>query len=98
MRSKSPPSQLAEERRHSPCWFFLSFAGPDRFLGACIVRAHGIRTATDRAAALGIAPGGEVMATRLNRKDMRRIPAALRNRLLSEAEVRQHLDGKGVCE
>jgi len=62
------------------------------------VRAHGILTATRRATALKINPGGEVMATALTRKDMHRVPPDLRNRLLTEAEVRARLEGKGINE
>jgi hypothetical protein len=89
---------IADERRHSPRWFFLSFANEHQFLGAAIVRAHGLITAVERASSLGIMPGGDVEHTAILRKDIYRVPLTLRNRLLSEAEVRAELDGKGAGE
>jgi hypothetical protein len=89
---------LAEERRHSLGWFYLSFATGHEFLGAAIVWAHGLLTAVERASDLGINPGGEVMCCPIPRKNLRRVPADLRNRLLSETEVRKRLEGKRIGE
>src|ERR1039457_704740 len=89
---------IAEERRHSPRWFYLSFATDYEFLGAAIARANGLLTAVQRTTDLGINPGGEVMCIPFNRRDMKRIPADLRNRLLSQAEVLEHLEGKRMGE
>ena len=52
---------IAEERRHSPGWFYLSFATDFEFLGAAVVRAQGFLTAVQRASDLGISPGGDVV-------------------------------------
>jgi hypothetical protein len=63
------------------------------------VRAQGILTAIERCGILGFKPKhADVQATPLTRKDMFRIPADLRNRLLNEAEVRARLDGKSAGE
>lgn len=92
-------AQIAEERRCYPRWWFLSFASDTAFLGAAIVRAQGILTAIERCGILGFKPKhADVQATPLTRKDMFRIPADLRNRLLNEAEVRARLDGKSAGE
>jgi hypothetical protein len=63
-----------------------------------IVRSFGFLTAIQRATDLGINPGGEVMCTPIPRKDLCRVPADLRNRLLSETEVRDRLEGRQMCE
>jgi hypothetical protein len=93
---------LAEERQRSLGWFYLSFATDDGFLGAIIVWAHGLLTAVERAADLGLDvvldPGGEVVCCPIPRQHLRRVPADLRNRVLSEAEVRQRLAGKRIDE
>jgi hypothetical protein len=90
---------IAEERRHSPGWFYLSFATDFEFLGAAVVRAQGLLTAVERASNLGISPGGDVVCQGpIPRKDLHRVPGGLRNRLLTEAEVRKHLEGKRVGE
>jgi hypothetical protein len=90
---------IAEERIHSPSWFYLSFATDYEFLGAAVVRAQGFLTAVQRASNLGINPRGDVMCQGpILRKGLHGVPAALRNRLLTEAEVRRHLDGKRVSE
>jgi hypothetical protein len=90
---------IAEERRHSPGWFYLSFATDYEFLGAAVVRAQGFLTAVQRASGLGINPGGDVVCQGpIPRKDLHRVPDDLRNRLLTEAEVRKHLEGTGVGE
>src|ERR1017187_10336159 len=62
---------IAEERRHSPRWFYLSFATDYEFLGAAIARANGLLTAVQRTTDLGINPGGEVMCIPFNRRDMK---------------------------
>ena len=38
------------------------------------------------------------MCTMLDAKDMKRIPAAMCDRLIGEKELRQRLAAKGVCE
>jgi hypothetical protein len=89
---------IAEERRHAARWHYLSFADDVGFLGAVIVRSHGFLTAVQRATDLGINPGGEVMCQPIPRRDLCRVPADLRNRLLTEAEVRERLEGRSVSE
>jgi len=89
---------IAEESRRALGWFYLSFASERGFLGAIIVWAHGILTAVERASRLGINPGGDVLCYPIPRKQLRRVPADLRDRLLSEAEVRRRLEGKRLDE
>jgi hypothetical protein len=69
------------------------------------VRAQGELTAVHRTKDLAIHPLGpdayipnDVMCTPLNWRDMKRIPKDLRDRLLTEAEVRERLEGKRVDE
>lgn len=45
---------------HRRKWY-LSFASPGKFLGACVVEADGFIEAVDEANHLGINPGGEVL-------------------------------------
>jgi hypothetical protein len=59
---------LADQERRSGTLepYFLYFTDPEkpagqRFLGACIVEAHGLITAVQRAHQLGINPGGAVI-------------------------------------
>ena len=86
---------IAEERQHKARWFYLSFATGYAFLGAAIVRGHGFLTAIQRASDLNINPGGGVMHRPLNWRHMKRIPADLRNRLLSKEEVDTRLEVLG---
>ena len=89
---------IAEERRHAARWHFLSFADDTRFLGGVIVRSYGFLTSIQRATDLGINPGGDVMSTPIPRKDLWRVPTDLRNRLLSEDEVEDRLEGRSMCD
>ena len=43
-------------------WYWLSFAGHGRNLGACIVRGDDLIAAIRRSHVLGINPGGEVLS------------------------------------
>jgi hypothetical protein len=89
---------IAEEHRRAARWHYLSFADDTGFLGGVIVRSYGFLTAIQRATDLGINPGGEVMSTPIPRKDLWRVPADLRNRLLSEDEVQDRLEGRRMCD
>jgi hypothetical protein len=86
---------IAEERQQKACWFYLGFAIGCAFLGAAIVRGHGFLTAIQRASDLNISPGGSVMHRPLNWRHMKRIPADLRDRLLSGEEVDTRLEVLG---
>ena len=86
---------ITEERQHKARWFYLSFATGYEYLGAAIVRGHGFLTAIQRASDLNINPGGGVMHRPLNWRHMKRIPADLRDRLLSAEEVETRLDVLG---
>jgi hypothetical protein len=85
---------IAVEHRHAARWHYLSFADDTCFLGGVIVRSCGFLTAIQRATDLGINPGGEVECTPISRKDLWRVPPDLRNRPLSEEEVRDRLEGR----
>jgi hypothetical protein len=87
---------LAEERKQPLGWHYLSFANNTGFLGGAIVRGRGILTAIERCDKLGINPGGEVMSWRIPTADLHRVTPGLRNRLLSEREVREKLQGERV--
>lgn len=87
---------LADERRHTPRWHFLSFADERGFRGGAIVWSYGFLTAIQRATDLGINPGGEVLCTPIPRRDLVRISSDLRNRLLSEDQIRNQLEGDSV--
>lgn len=61
--------QVKQEMSTNPLtWWWLSFASPDRpkgdqFLGACIVQAYGVVTASLQAHANKCNPGGQIQAT-----------------------------------
>jgi hypothetical protein len=86
-------------------WLFLSMATPYRFVGGAIVQARGLQTAIARMKELGIYPGDtvddgdevEILLTPLTKWDMKkRIPARLRDRILTDIEVLTELEGRGV--
>lgn len=89
---------IAEEHRHAARWHYLSFADDTGFLGGVIVRSYGFLTVIQRATDLGINPGGEVMSTPIPRNDLWRVAKDLRNRLLSEDEVPDRLEGRRMCD
>ena len=88
-------SQLAQERRNRGRWYWLSFATDYEFLGACVVWAHGMETAVLHARNLKISSGFrgevEIFCEPLPRSVMQKVPADLRNRLLSERVMRKRL-------
>lgn len=83
---------LAQERENNPLtWWYLSFADDcrpvgSRFLGAAIVRAHGMADAVDQAHRRGINPGGEVQG--VGAPTCFSPPESFCNRLLTAAEVK----------
>lgn len=81
-------------------WVYVSFANEDGFLGSAIVQAAGEDRAVDACRRLGICPDGdfESICYPLDHNDMLRIQERLRNRLLTEAEVRDQLSGKRIGE
>lgn len=76
---------LAEEATQPETWWFLSFASDEAFLGGCVIKARGIATAIRRAHALGINPGGQVMAVQGPACDQP--PGLPIDRLLSREEL-----------
>ena len=96
-------AQLAQERRRRGQWYWLSFVNKTGFLAGAIVWAHGIETAVLRARELNIGRGFrgkvEVFCEPITTRIMKEhVPADLRNRLLTEAEVLTRLEGKRVAE
>lgn len=94
-------AQLAQERRRSGQWYWLSFVNKSGFLGGAVVWAHGLETAVLRARELNISHGFrgkvEVFCERVPARVMKEhIPADLRNRLLSKAEVLERLNGRPI--
>src|SRR5689334_15384783 len=93
---------LAQERRRRGQWHWLSFANKRGFLGAAVVWARGIETAVQRARELHISRGFrgnvEVFCEPISASVIKKhVPQDLRNRLLAEAEVLQHLQGRRVA-
>jgi hypothetical protein len=91
--------QLSQERRQRSQWYWLSFANKSGFLGAAILRAHGVETAVLRARELSISRGFrgtvDVFCEPISRRVMKEhVPPDLRNRLLSEEEVLDRLEGR----
>ena len=95
--------QLAQERRQRGGWYWLGFVNNSRFLGGAIVWAHGLETAVLRARELNVSRAFrgqlEVFCESISARDMKeRVPANLRNRLLSDAEVLEQLDGQHLFD
>lgn len=86
LRGESMKEMMTAELEAEQKWFWLSFADERGFLGVTIVEAGGIIEATVRARMHDANPGGEVQAVIL---DPDNLPdESLRNRLLSEEELR----------
>jgi len=71
--------------------FYVSFADRgrakgDRFLGACVVEGRDIREASERATALRIHPGGEILGVPVEPETAPLIDAKWKNRLLTREE------------
>ena len=80
---------LALERRQAPGWFFVSVATDFRFVGGAFVQAHGPRTAVERTAQLGVSlRNASAECTPVTDEEILRIPESMRERRLSETEVR----------
>jgi len=90
---------IAQEHRKRGQGYWLSFVNKSGFLGGAILWAHGIETAVLRARELNISRGFrgqvEVFCEPISARVMKdHIPADLRNRLLSEDEVLERLNGR----
>ena len=95
---KQSPRKTAENLP-AACWFYVSFSGTADFLGAAFVQARTKPAAIRRSRFLGIYPKGveDVLCLPIPPKDLYRVPAKMRTRLLNETEVRK-LGGKRVGE
>lgn len=76
-------------------WFYLSFADR-KFLGAAVVKAPDPNSAIERARELGIPAQGEVMIWVIKDNQMHLVPDDMRNRVLTEREVLERLDGERI--
>jgi hypothetical protein len=72
----------AQEMQTPAAWYWLSFADETGFLGAAMVRAHGITTAVVEAKRLGIHPGGSVLCHPIDEP-----PETLKNVLLTKEQA-----------
>lgn len=78
---------LEQEQDNPPVLWWMSFCDPEKpkgkqFLGVCIVSAPGLMHAHQKALALGINPGGEILAAQVED-----IPGEYMNKLLSRADI-----------
>ena len=69
-RARRIAEVVAEEKKASPIWWYLSFVDTnrpegDRWLGVCWVKAGGPATAIQSAHTHGINPGGQVASLAL---------------------------------
>jgi hypothetical protein len=69
-------------------WHYLSFAD-EVFRGVVIIKAHGITDAITKCHHLNINPGGQVLGVSIPDEIIAQVPDTHRNRLLSEAEVKE---------
>lgn len=82
---------IASEQEDGFCWWYLSFATEDEFLGGLYIPASGVVEASMIAGILGLNPGGEVAG--LSMADVppavfdANVPPEMRMRLLSQEEV-----------
>lgn len=76
---------LEAESENPLCWYYLSFVNDSGFLGAAIVQARGIVSASRVAHERGCNPGGEMLALALEESDP--IPADKTYKLLSQEEL-----------
>lgn len=78
---------LAEEQGNPPVQWWMSFCDPEKpkgqqFLGVVVVEAPGFMHAHQKAWELGVNPGGEIQAFRVEG-----VPNEFHDRLLSRAEL-----------
>lgn len=85
---------LKEEMNQSEDYWWLSFCDPDKpegtqFLGAIIVKAHGITDAITKCNAMMINPGGEVkgMPIPITEETQKRLTPDVLHRLLSVQDM-----------
>jgi hypothetical protein len=87
---KARRAQILTDELGQPLrWFYLSFAGDDRFNGAVIVEAPGEMHALERVHKLGISPGGQVAIFAV--PEGKHVPDAAKNRLLSKTDLERLL-------
>jgi len=79
----------AEEQSEPPVLWYLSFAAPERWLGAAIVEARGFTSAILKTHALGINPGGEAWGMAVPVELTATVGPERRDRLLNIAECRE---------
>jgi hypothetical protein len=82
---------LAREAKEPLRWFYLSFAD-NGFLGATVVRAHGVVSASKEAFEHGCNPGGDVLAIAMEDGDP--VPDEIRYRLIRDPDELQRIFAK----
>jgi hypothetical protein len=100
-RERQREAQPTREHQRKEQWYWISFAKQWGFLGGAIVWGHDIKSAVLRAKELKIGRGFqgvvEVFCEPIPARVVKEhIPADLRNRLLSEHEVIERLNGYRV--
>lgn len=81
-------AMLEEERNNPEQLFYISFAEPNRFLGAVITKAPGFLSAVMKTHELGINPGGEAFGGVIDLKvDPKFLDKLLKNRKECEEAV-----------
>ena len=79
---------MSPELRERGPWWWLSFAGTEGFRGACVVGGvHDIVSAVRVAHALGINPGGEVLAVEIPERGLGTVEDGEIERLLTKQEA-----------
>ena len=73
------------EKQKLSGWWYLSFAGEARYLGACVVQGAGLVDAALNARMLRCNPGGEVLGAPIPEGSLP--PEHMRNRLLGLGEI-----------
>lgn len=86
LSQESIKETLKQDMSVEPVWMWLSFADETGNLGVAIVEGGGVVEAALNAKLRGCNPGGEVLAYPLDPEHLP--PEELRNRLLSEGELR----------
>jgi len=89
---------MKEEMNEPECFWWLSFCDPDKpegsqFLGAILIKAHGMTDALTKANVLQINPGGEVRGVALPEECNEFIRPEDVNKLLSKEYIQEHMGG-----
>ena len=92
MAKHSYPDKYRHTMPGELLWWYLSFVGDKKWLGACCVEADSIQDATRAAHKAGCNPGGEVLGLALAPVDP--VPAELQYKLVQDEHMIELLLGK----